>query len=63
MKWDYQGFDKAILVAEDGEILERITKSLGGSEWFVHSTNKTYLGIEAAKKAAEKNQGKRNADQ
>ena len=53
MKWD-ENCNGARLVAEDGEVLERVRWKHGTSEYQVESTGKCYVGIEAAKKAVER---------
>lgn len=53
MKWESNGLNHR-LVAEDGEVLERIRWKHGTSEYVVESTGKTYAGIEFAKQAAER---------
>lgn len=53
MKWESHGLDHR-LVADDGEVLERIRWKCGTSEYVVESTGKHYIGSTAAMKAAER---------
>lgn len=57
MKWESIGMDSR-LVADDGEVLERVCWRHGTSEYVVDSTGKAYVGMEAAKKAAERKHAK-----
>lgn len=52
MKWESNGALDYRLVADDGEILERVEHRSG--EYQVASTGKRYVSSEQAKKAAER---------
>lgn len=54
MKWEEGGGLDKRLIADDGEILDRIEYNYHKSGYMVVSTGKTYVSQEQAKKAAER---------
>ena len=53
MRWKSERYWLWYLVGDDGEILDYVSKSIGGP-WRVKSTNKSYIDLTSAKRAAEK---------
>ena len=51
MNWHEAGFQTYVLVAEDGEIVQTITRNFTG-HWTVRSIEKTYLTMSQAKAQA-----------
>ena len=55
MKWITARFNKHFLVIEDGEIVDEVNVNMNYDTYRVNSTDKIYISLDQAKKAAEDN--------